>query len=88
MFKKHSNNEFIEKVNQINQTIDLSGFNYINSKIKGLCRCKICNHEWYTVSSVLLSGSGCPKCKESISESELPTNSKADWMGFKGHRLT
>lgn len=30
MSKKYSNNEFIEKVNQINQTIDLSGFNYIN----------------------------------------------------------
>ena len=53
MSKKYSNNEFIEKVNQINQTIDLSGFNYINSKTKGLCKCKICNHEWYTVSSVL-----------------------------------
>ena len=36
MSKKYSNNEFIEKVNQINQTIDLSGFNYINSKIKDL----------------------------------------------------
>lgn len=34
MSKKYSNNEFIEKVNQINQTIDLSGFNDINSKTK------------------------------------------------------
>lgn len=40
MSKKYSNNEFIEKVNQINQTIDLSGFNYINSKTKGLCKYK------------------------------------------------
>jgi hypothetical protein len=36
MFKKYSNNEFVEKVNQINQTIDLSGFNYINIKTKWL----------------------------------------------------
>ena len=36
MSKKNSNNEFIEKVNQINQTTDLSGFNYINSKTKGV----------------------------------------------------
>ena len=35
MFKKYSNNEFVEKVNQINQKFDLSGFNDINSKTKG-----------------------------------------------------
>ena len=79
----------------------MSGFNYINSKTKGLCKCKICNHEWYTVSSVLLSGSSCPKCATNknkqkytystetfISKAKKIHNSKYDYskVDYKGEK--
>lgn len=39
---------------------------YINAKTKILCRCKVDGYEWSTVPSVLLRGSGCPKCSNNL----------------------
>lgn len=65
MSKKYSNNEFIEKVNQINQTIDLSGFNDINSKTKEFNIKKKTRVNWETVEIIQERDSvKCKKCVE------------------------
>lgn len=52
---------FREKMKKINSNIEVLG-DYINSITKILCRCKIDGNEWSTRPTVLLKGSGCPKC--------------------------
>lgn len=62
MAKKYSFEDFVEKVNKINDNIDLSEFKYVNTITKGICKCKKCGNVWETRPDVLLRGHGCKKC--------------------------
>lgn len=55
-------NEFVNEMKIINENITIIGI-YINSKIKLLVKCEICNHEWEATPSNLLRGKGCPNCR-------------------------
>lgn len=39
---------------------------YINTKTKIRCLCKVCDWEWHTKPSLLMSNHGCPKCVGNI----------------------
>lgn len=47
--------------------IDIIG-EYINNNTPLLCRCNICNYEWYPYPCSLLKGYGCPTCAGRITE--------------------
>jgi len=54
--------------------------NYTNAHTKMLCRCSVCNHEWYPTYSNISQGKGCPNCKnlslsknKRLSQSEVKT---------------
>ena len=57
--KTHS--EFVEEMKVINRNIEILG-EYINSRIRIKCRCRIDGYEWSPLPNNLLKGSGCPKC--------------------------
>lgn len=59
--KTFTHEEFIDKLSQVNEFIEVLG-EYINSKTKIACRCKIDSHEFYATPSLLLAGHGCPEC--------------------------
>ena len=44
---------------------------YITRKTKILHKCLKCNNEWYTVPSNPLSGEGCPKCANKITQTKF-----------------
>lgn len=59
--KRRTQQEFVDEVLKINPNIEVVG-QHKDNKTKILFRCKICNNTWRTVPSVILQGSGCPKC--------------------------
>lgn len=63
--KAYSNIEFIEKLYSINKNIEPLD-EYINSKTKIKCQCKICNYIWNPIANNLLMGQGCPNCKGKV----------------------
>ena len=63
--KKSTHEEFINKLKEINEYIEILG-EYINNRTKIKCRCKIDGYEWETRPDNLLSGQGCPKCSSNI----------------------
>ena len=68
-----SHEEFLNKLYEKNiqaQNIEIIG-TYYNRNTKILCRCKVCEHEWYTQPQILLMGSGCPKCNTSKGEKRI-----------------
>lgn len=65
MRKKKTHEEYVAEVAIINPNIEVVG-TYINSKTPILYRCKIDGHEWTTVPTNVLRGSGCPKCSGNI----------------------
>ena len=52
---------FAEELSQKNPSISLLG-GYEGVSKKALFRCEVCGHEWSTLPSLLLSGTGCPEC--------------------------
>lgn len=52
---------FIEEVRQINSSIEIIG-PYKSTDTPIECECLICGYIWKTRPSVLLRGSGCPRC--------------------------
>lgn len=56
---------------------------YINAKTKISCRCKIDGYEWNTKPSVLLRGSGCPKCAGNLPKTTYSFIKEVDdlWHG-------
>ena len=61
--KRLTNEEFIRRVSLANSDVEILD-EYINSKTKVHCRCKICGYIWYGFSSNLLRGAGCKKCSD------------------------
>jgi len=56
-----SNDEFIEKLRQVQPNIEVLG-EYSSNKSRAPCRCKVCNWEWNPPLYRLLKGRGCPNC--------------------------
>ena len=67
--KYKTTEEFKSEINRINKDIDITG-EYIDSKTKISCKCKICNHEWYALPGNL-HYSGCPCCCVSRGEKRI-----------------
>ena len=61
MKTRKTNEQFLMELGKINPNIEpLEEYVKANTKIK--IKCKVCNHEWESSPSNLLSGYGCPKC--------------------------
>lgn len=59
--RRRGTKEFIDELNEINQTIEVLGeFHRVHEKVS--CRCKKCGYIWDGIPSGLLRGAGCPKC--------------------------
>lgn len=59
--RRKSDNQFIEELNKINNSITLlSTYRSTNKKV--LVECNNCKHKWEVLPSSLLRGSGCPVC--------------------------
>ena len=53
--------EFVNKLNEINSDIvPLSKYRIKNEAVR--FKCKKCDYEWETLPSLVLKGSGCPRC--------------------------
>ena len=65
MPKRKTHEEFIQQMKKINSDIEFLS-EYITSKTKIHCKCKIDGHEWCPQPSNLLQGQGCPKCSGRI----------------------
>lgn len=57
--KEHES--FISQLDSVNPFVDVLG-EYINTRTKITCKCKICGYEWPITPNSLLRGSGCPEC--------------------------
>jgi len=56
--------EFIQKaITKHGNKYDYTGFNYLNSHIKGKIRCNTCNTIFEQTPASHLSGKGCPNCR-------------------------
>ncbi len=60
---RKTHEEFILEIKEKNPNIEILG-EYINSKTKIKCKCKIDNNEFEITPSDLLNNHGCPKCGE------------------------
>lgn len=58
---KKTHTEWEETIGAANPSIEVLG-KIINGKTKVLCRCKICDHRWFSKPNNLTHGRGCPKC--------------------------
>lgn len=65
--EKYTTDSFKEKMSQINDDIIILG-EYVHSKSKILCKCKIDGYEWEATPTNLIYGRGCPICNESHGE--------------------
>ena len=63
--KNKTTEEFINEIKEINDNIEILG-EYVNSKTKIKCRCKLDGYEWETIPNSLLNGYGCPKCSSKV----------------------
>ena len=63
--QRKTQQQFIQEMKEVDPNIEVIG-NYISSKTKIKCKCKICNFEWERIPNDLLRGFGCPKCNNNI----------------------
>jgi predicted Zn-ribbon and HTH transcriptional regulator len=68
---KLTQEEALERVQEIHPTIDFSRFVYASARGKVDVSCKTCGHEWSPVCHSLQQGSGCPRCKSSKGEKRV-----------------
>lgn len=61
MSRKKTHEQYVAEVAAINPNIEVIG-EYADAKTKILHRCKIDGYEWCVRPSVILQGSGCPRC--------------------------
>lgn len=59
--------QYVIDVTNINPDIEVKG-KYINSSTPILHMCKLCGHMWNARPYNILSGKGCPMCRESVGE--------------------
>lgn len=79
---KHTHEEFVELVNNINPNITIIG-TYVDTSTKIECKCNIDGHIWSPVASSLLIGRGCPICKSSKGERRISKYLKSHNIDFK-----
>lgn len=80
--EKYTTDSFKEKMSKINNNIIILG-EYVHSKIKILCKCKIDGYEWKATPTNLIYGRGCPMCNESHGEKAISlylTDNKIDFI--------
>lgn len=65
MSRRKTNNEFVSELKAVNENIELLG-EYVLSKQKIKCKCKLDGYVWEAYPNHLLSGHGCPKCAGNI----------------------
>lgn len=65
----------------LDNNITLLENNYINSRTKMLCRCNICNHEWYPTYANISQGKRCPSCQR-INQSKNKRLSQSEVKEF------
>ena len=53
--------EQVRAIAKVNPDVDILG-KITKDKVKVLCRCKVCRHEWNARPYTLKSGCGCPRC--------------------------
>jgi len=82
MGKLVTQEEFIEKIKLINTKDDFSQFEYINNKIKSKSICPY-HEEYFASPNSLLSGKGCPECKESKGEKFI-----SKWLSNNNYEYT
>ena len=61
LLKLKTHEQFVEEMKIVNPNIEILG-EYIHSKEKIKCKCKICNNVWGVIPNALLIGHGCPIC--------------------------
>jgi len=61
LVRRITNDEFLSRMEKINSSIEIKG-EYVTSRLKIDCRCKVCGTEWKASGNALLSGTGCPHC--------------------------
>lgn len=61
---------FQQEIKKVNPNIQLLE-KYQKDEIKILCKCLICDEEWYAFPSGLQAGHGCPYCKLSRGETKI-----------------
>ena len=75
-----SENEFKQKLLEINPNINISDFTRIRARVK--CECNICKYKWEPIADSLIRGRGCPKCagkvKLNFTEFKKEFNNKND----------
>ena len=67
---KKTHEEYVYELSVINPDIEVIDA-YIGANIKILHRCKNDNYTWYVKPSSILSGNGCPQCRESSGERQV-----------------
>lgn len=68
--RSKSKEQYIEDLNKINTNIVVIG-DYINAHVPISHKCLIHDFEWEAKPNNILSGKGCPICKESIGEKQI-----------------
>ncbi|EMK4770678.1 GIY-YIG nuclease family protein [Escherichia coli] len=61
--RKLSHEEQVAAIAKVNSDVEVLG-EITGSDKKVLCRCKVCDHEWYAIPVHLKRGRGCPKCND------------------------
>lgn len=67
MSKRKTHEDYVAEVTMKNPNIEVVG-KYVGANEKIEHRCLICNYEWYTTPTNILSGTGCSLCHESSGE--------------------
>ena len=70
---KRTYEEFISDLKAINENIVIltPQNEYVNGSTKVRCKCLIDEHEWFSLPSTLLRGTGCPKCYGHVTEKDF-----------------
>ena len=82
--RRMTTDQFVERLSSINSNIQVLG-EYKGSKIKILCKCKICRSKWEVTPEDLLAGKGCPTCYDNRRGATLK-HSQSDFIRLVGEK--
>lgn len=75
--RHRTHHDFINEIHTISPDIEVLS-NFVNTKSKIKCKCKICGHIWENDANNLLQGQGCRKC--SNRENGLRCRHSQEWF--------
>lgn len=61
MARRKTHEEFVKEIYIKNPNIEILS-QYVNSRTKITCKCRICNHKWDVLPTSPSRGTGCPSC--------------------------